>query len=135
VSIAGIAVAPGAARSTAAFVPSVAAFVPSVFVSSVLFLCALGCHTISDTDRIRIAIGGQNQLIYLPTTLAAELGYYREEGLDVELQDFQGGAKALQAAVGGSAEVVSGFYDHTIQMAAEGKPFTAFVTMTNPRAT
>jgi NitT/TauT family transport system substrate-binding protein len=75
-------------------------------------------------------VGGQAQLIYLPTTLARELGFYRDEGLDVELQDFPGGAKALQAAVGGSAEIVSGFYDHTIQMAAEGKTFVAFVTMT-----
>jgi NitT/TauT family transport system substrate-binding protein len=79
--------------------------------------------------RIRIAIGGQTQMIYLPTTLAQELGFYKEEGLDVELQDFEGGARALQAVVGGSADVVSGFYDHTIQMAAEGREFVAFVTM------
>ena len=68
-------------------------------------------------------------MIYLPTTLARELGYYRDEGLDVELQDFAGGAKALQALVGGSADIVSGFYDHTIQMAAEGREFVSFVTM------
>ena len=68
-------------------------------------------------------------MVYLPTTLAQELGFYREEGLEVELQDFAGGAKSLQALVGGSADVVSGFYDHTIQMAAEGKPLVAFVTM------
>jgi NitT/TauT family transport system substrate-binding protein len=78
---------------------------------------------------VRVAIGGQNQMIYLPTTLAQELGFYRDEGLDVELQDFAGGSKALQALVGGSADVVSGFYDHTIQMAAEGKELMAFVTM------
>ena len=68
-------------------------------------------------------------MVYLPTTLAQELGFYKEEGLDVELQDFAGGAKALQALVGGSADVVSGFYDHTIQMAAEGRELVAFVTM------
>src|SRR5262245_55622670 len=79
--------------------------------------------------HVRLAIGGQNQMVYLVTTLAQELGLYREEGLDVELQDFQGGAKALQALVGGSADVVSGFYDHTIQMAAEGRELVAFVTM------
>src|SRR5262245_40326038 len=79
--------------------------------------------------HVRLAIGGQNQMVYLVTTLAQELGLYREEGLDVELQDFQGGAKALQALVGGSADVVSGFYDHTIQMAAEHRELTAFVTM------
>ena len=79
--------------------------------------------------HVRLAIGGQNQMVYLPTTLAQDLGYYKAEGLDVELQDFQGGAKALQALVGGSADVVSGFYDHTIQMAAEGRQLVAFVTM------
>ena len=77
--------------------------------------------------HVRIAIGGQNQMVYLPTTLAQELGFYKAEGLDVELQDFQGGAKALQALVGGSADVVSGFYDHTIQMSAEGRALVAFV--------
>lgn len=79
--------------------------------------------------KVRIAIGGQNQLLYLPTTLAQQLGYYRDEGLDVELQDFAGGSKALQALVGGSADVVSGFYDHTIQMQADGREMTAFVSM------
>jgi NitT/TauT family transport system substrate-binding protein len=68
-------------------------------------------------------------MVYLPTTLAQELGFYREEGIDAELQDFAGGAKSLQALVGGSADVVSGFYDHTIQMAAEGREMIAFVTM------
>jgi sulfonate transport system substrate-binding protein len=79
--------------------------------------------------RVRIAIGGQTQMVYLPTTLAEALGHYAAEGLDVELQDFEGGAKALQAVIGGSADVVSGYYDHTIQMAAEGREFIAFVTM------
>jgi len=82
-----------------------------------------------DASHVRLAVGGQNQMVYLPTTLAQELGFYKEQGLDVELQDFQGGAKALQAMLGGSADVVSGFYDHTIQMAADGRELVAFVTM------
>jgi NitT/TauT family transport system substrate-binding protein len=108
----------------------------TIFVSSVLAFVSLSLTSWSACARskptgaqVRIAVGGQNQMIYLPTTLAEELGFYRAEGLDVELQDFAGGAKSLQALVGGSADVVSGFYDHTIQMAAEGKPLKAFVTM------
>jgi NitT/TauT family transport system substrate-binding protein len=97
----------------------------------VSFVLIVACGRGADTGRarVRIAVGGQNQMIYLPTTLARELGFYKEEGLDVELQDFAGGSKALQALVGGSADVVSGFYDHTIQMAAEGRELVAFVTM------
>lgn len=79
--------------------------------------------------HVRIAIGGQNQLLYLPTTLARELGFYVAEGVDAELQDFAGGSKALEAVLGGSADVVSGFYDHTIQMAADGRRLVAFVAM------
>ena len=99
-----------------------------LMVSLIAF--APGCRERGRTgEHVRLAIGGQNQMVYLPTTLAQELGLYAAEGLDVELQDFQGGAKALQALVGGSADVVSGFYDHTIQMAAEGRELVAFVTM------
>ncbi len=78
---------------------------------------------------VRLAVGGQNQLLYLPTTLARELGFYEAEGLRVDIQDLAGGSKALEALVGGSADVVSGFYDHTIQMAAEGRELVAFVAM------
>jgi NitT/TauT family transport system substrate-binding protein len=107
-----------------------AAFVSFVaFVSSVAAGACRERGGIEAGRRVRIAVGGQTQMIYLPATLAQELGYYRDEGIDVELQDFAGGAKALQAVVGGSADVVSGFYDHTIQMAAEGREFVSFVTM------
>jgi NitT/TauT family transport system substrate-binding protein len=80
-------------------------------------------------QEVRIAIGGQAQLIYLPVTLAQELGYYKDAGLNSTLLDFPGGAKALEALMGGSADVVCGFYDHTIQMAAQGKDLLAFVAM------
>jgi len=103
---------------------------PALAAGMVLALALVAaCARRHDAVAVRIAIGGQNQLLYLPTTLAAELGYYRDEGLTVDLQDFPGGSKALQALIGGSADVVSGFYDHTIQMAAEGREMTAFVTM------
>jgi NitT/TauT family transport system substrate-binding protein len=98
-----------------------------------LLLCSIACSKSRDVGpqltNVRIAVGGQNQLIYLPATLAQELGFFRDEGLNVELQDQAGGSKALQALVGGSADVVCGFYDHTIQMAAEGRELVAFVTM------
>ncbi|MGH9144833.1 MAG: ABC transporter substrate-binding protein, partial [Vicinamibacterales bacterium] len=99
----------------------------SVSAMAAMSACARQPNT--GERHVRIAVGGQNQMVYLPTTLAQELGFYREEGIDAELQDFAGGAKALQALVGGSADVVSGFYDHTIQMAAEGRELVAFVAM------
>ncbi|MDB5761480.1 MAG: extracellular solute-binding protein family 3 [Herminiimonas sp.] len=80
-----------------------------------------------EKQKVSIAVGGKNLLYYLPLTIAEQLGYFKDEGLQVEISDFAGGAKALQALVGGSADVVSGAYEHTINMQAKGQPITAFV--------
>ncbi len=78
---------------------------------------------------VRIAVGGQAQLVYLPATLAQQLHHYEQEGLDVSLIDFPGGSKALEALLGGSADVVSGYFDHVIQLNSDGRSLRAFVTM------
>jgi NitT/TauT family transport system substrate-binding protein len=82
-----------------------------------------------ELEQVTIGVGGQPLLAYLPTTLAQEIGCYEDAGLEVELQDLQAGSKALQAMIGGSTDVTSGYYDHTIQMAAKGQDVTAFVNM------
>jgi NitT/TauT family transport system substrate-binding protein len=74
-----------------------------------------------EKKELKIAVGGKPLLYYLPLTLAERLGYFKEAGLSVEISDFGGGAKSLQALVGGSADVVTGAYDHTIQMQAKGQ--------------
>lgn len=95
-----------------------------------LLLATLSCTTDYPSNKtVRIAVGGQSQLVYLPATLAQQLNHYQGEGLDVALTDFQGGSKALEALLGGSADVVCGFFDHVIQMRAEGRKLKAFVTM------
>lgn len=80
-----------------------------------------------EKQKVSIAVGGKNLFYYLPLTIAEQLGYFKDEGLQVEISDFAGGAKALQAMVGGSADVVSGAYEHTINMQAKGQAITAFV--------
>jgi NitT/TauT family transport system substrate-binding protein len=75
--------------------------------------------------KVRLAVGGKAALFYLPLTVTERLGYFRNEGLDVEIYDFAGGARALQALVGGSADVVTGAFDHTIQMQVKGQPVVA----------
>jgi NitT/TauT family transport system substrate-binding protein len=78
---------------------------------------------------VSLAVGGKPLLYYLPLTLAEELGYFEDEGLEVTVSDFAGGSKSLQALLGGSADVVTGAYDHTIQMQAKGQPITATVVL------
>ncbi len=85
--------------------------------------------TNAHAQKVRLAVGGQNALYYLPLTVTDRLGYFKDEGLDVEISDLAGGAKALQALIGGSADVVTGAFDHTIQMQAKGQPITAVVQL------
>lgn len=91
-------------------------------------LVALGAGAQApEKKKITIAVGGKNLFYYLPLSVAERNGYFRDEGLEVEIPDFAGGAKALQALVGGSADMVSGAYEHTINMAAKKQPIKAVV--------
>jgi NitT/TauT family transport system substrate-binding protein len=94
---------------------------------SVLGGLAPAAQAAPEKSKVTIAVGGKAALYYLPLTLAERLGYFKEEGLEVEVLDFAGGAKALQAMMGGSADVVSGGYDHVIIMHARGQPLQSFV--------
>src|ERR1041384_498773 len=80
-----------------------------------------------ETTKVRLAVGGKSSLYYLPLTITERLGYFKEAGLDVEISDFAGGAKSLQALIGGSADVVTGSFDHTIQMQAKNQSIVALV--------
>ena len=81
-------------------------------------------------STVRVVVGGQTDLVYLPTTLAHRRGDFKAEGVSVEIEDTGAGSKSLQALLGGSADVVTGFYDHAVHMAAEGQHIKAFVTLT-----
>lgn len=90
-------------------------------------LPTLGLAQSLEKPKLTVAVGGKNLFYYLPLTIAEQLGYFKAEGLDVTIVDFAGGAKALQAVVGGSADVVSGAFEHTINMQAKGQAMRAFV--------
>lgn len=80
-----------------------------------------------EKSKVSIAVGGKAAFYYLPLTISEQLGYFKAEGLDVEISDFSGGARALQAVVGGSADVCSGAFEHTINLQAKNQFFQAFV--------
>ena len=79
-----------------------------------------------EKPKVTIAVGGKNLLYYLPLTIAEQRGYFKAEGLDATIVDFAGGARALQAVVGGSADVVSGAFEHTVNMQFKGQAMRAF---------
>ena len=79
-----------------------------------------------EKSKVVLAVGGKSALYYLSLTIAEKKGFFKEAGLDVEINDFQGGAKSLQALMGGSADVVAGAYEHTIRMQQRGQPIMGF---------
>ncbi|CAM4405545.1 ABC transporter substrate-binding protein [Bordetella muralis] len=80
-----------------------------------------------EKKSVQIAVGGKPLIYYLPLSIAEIKGYFKDEGLDVKIADFAGGSKALQAVVGGSADVVSGAFEHTLHMQSKGQFYRAFV--------
>jgi len=78
-----------------------------------------------EKPKLQIGVGGKSLFYYLPLTIAEQKGYFKAEGLDVEVLDFPGGAKALQALIGGSVDFVSGAYEHTISQQAKGQNIEA----------
>jgi NitT/TauT family transport system substrate-binding protein len=82
-----------------------------------------------EKPNLTLGVGGKSLLYYLPLTLAERLGYFKEEGLNVTINDFAGGAQSLQALIGGSVDVVAGAYEHTIRMQATGQDIKAVIEL------
>jgi len=82
-----------------------------------------------EKPRLTIGVGGKPLLYYLPLTIAETRGFFREEGLQVETNDFGGGSRALQALLGGSVDVVTGAYEHTIRMQTKGQDVRAVLEL------
>src|SRR5437016_9388633 len=88
---------------------------------------AAGAQGAPEKKDVHIAVGGKTSLYYLPLTIAEQLGYFKDEGLAIQISDFAGGSQALRAVVGGSADVVSGAYEHTLNMQPKGQFLQCFV--------
>lgn len=82
-----------------------------------------------EKTSIQLGVGGKPLLYYLPLTLAERLGYFKDAGLDVTVNDFGGGSKALQALIGGSVDAVTGAYEHTIRMQQKGQDIESVIEL------
>ncbi|HZB36468.1 MAG TPA: ABC transporter substrate-binding protein [Beijerinckiaceae bacterium] len=79
--------------------------------------------------KVILGVGGKPLLYYLPLTIAERKGFFKEEGLEVEINDLAGGARSLQSLIGGSVDVVTGAYEHTIRMQAKGQDIRAVIEL------
>ena len=100
-----------------------------LIVAALMMAAPAGAQDKPELSKVRLAVGGKPALFYLPLTVVERLGYFRDAGLEVEISDFPGGARALQALIGGSADVVTGSFEHTIQMQAKSQPIVGLVQL------
>ncbi|HEV2574171.1 MAG TPA: ABC transporter substrate-binding protein [Beijerinckiaceae bacterium] len=100
-----------------------------VAASVAVLAFAAQAQTGPEKPNIKLGVGGKALLYYLPLTIAEQKGFFKDEGLNVEIQDFAGGSRSLQALVGGSVDVVTGAYEHTIRMQAKGQDIRAVLEL------
>jgi NitT/TauT family transport system substrate-binding protein len=96
-------------------------------IAAALVALALASPAAMADSKITIAVGGGACLCYLPTVLAKQLGEFEKAGVNVDLVDLKGGSDALKAVLGGSADVVSGYFDHCVNLAARKQELVSFV--------
>jgi NitT/TauT family transport system substrate-binding protein len=100
----------------------------AVFVAA--WVAATGAYAQAPEKKdVKLGVGGGAALYYLPLTLTDRLGYFKEHGLNVEISDFKGGSQSLTALVGGSVDVVTGAFEHTIRMQAKGQDIVAVIEL------
>jgi NitT/TauT family transport system substrate-binding protein len=81
------------------------------------------------TTTVKLMVGGLDKQIYLPAMLAQRLGYYKEQGLNVELSDEPAGVEAANQLLAGKVDGVVGFYDHTVDLQGNGKQTESVVQL------
>lgn len=77
--------------------------------------------------KVRFAGGGIALYGYMPFFVCVGQNLFAKHGVEADVAQFPGGSRAMQAVLGGSSDVVCGYYEHTIQMAAKNARLTAFV--------
>lgn len=90
--------------------------------------CGGGKENSDGKPVVRIATNGAAKQAYLPLKLTQQLGYFKEQGVDVKVSDVKGGGEvAVTQMLSGEADGVVGFYDHTIDLQPKGKKVQSIV--------
>ncbi len=94
-----------------------------------LILALPGLHAQGrlEKSKIIISVDGKASFAYLPLTIADQLGFFREEGLDVQINDYADAASAAQSMLVGSADVCSGSFERTLNLQSKNQMVKAFV--------
>ncbi|BDT67455.1 hypothetical protein os1_16310 [Comamonadaceae bacterium OS-1] len=102
-------------------------FVAAALLAAGLHATASRAQIKPERTRLNLAVDGEAALYHLPLTIADQLGYFKAEGLEVEISDSVGGARSPMALPGSMADVFVGAFENTIQSQAKGQMLQSFV--------
>lgn len=85
--------------------------------------------TTTTVTHLKIMVGGISKQIYLPNELTQQLGYFKQEGLEVTLIDEASGQSSENEVLAGQVDAGSGSYNHTIELQPKGKQMEAVVLL------
>lgn len=102
-----------------------------LFLAAFALLCiGLSSVAASAQTSVSVAVGGRSLMSFLPFELAVDLGYFKQEGLDVRINEFRGGSTAVEALVSGSSDFALGGLEHAIYLQAKGIDIKAIALFT-----
>jgi len=81
----------------------------------------------SSPQKVTIALAAKSSLYHLPLVLADQLGMFKNENLHIDWLECDSGQQAVQMAVSGQADVISGAFEHALDLQARGLNYRAFV--------
>ena len=93
----------------------------SAATTALVATMALSAPSARADEKVSIMVGGYEKQIYLPAKLTEALGYFKDEGLDVELLNEPAGVDAETEMLAGTVQGVVGFYDHCVDLQGKGK--------------
>jgi NitT/TauT family transport system substrate-binding protein len=116
--------------ATATTAPAAAAPTDTAAMSSAATVAPTAASSTSGAmTKVSIMVGGLNKHIYLPAKLTDQLGYFKDEGLDISLLDEPAGVDAETAMLAGQVQGVVGFYDHNLDLQGKGKSTESVVQL------
>lgn len=95
----------------------------SVLLGALLFAAGVGAQN-------KLTIGSSvHSLFSLPLYIADTKGLFKEQGLTVEIVNFQGGATATPALLGGSTELQSAGTENMLKVVQQGQPIVSVMSV------
>lgn len=101
--------------------PSRGALLAGAAAATATFVAPTIVMAAGPKEKLTVSVGSEHALVYLPWDIAKALGFFDEQGLDVDIIYTKGGSESAQALVSGSVDYSGNAIDHAIAAAERGK--------------